>query len=349
MREKDIDLTLLFDRDNVRYFTGFRLNQAACSILAVDREGCPTYIVAQLDFERAKRECWIERIVPFPEDAPNRLSALGPLFHGAVRRVGVEKASLTLRHAEYLRGLGRTGVELVDIEGLVADLRLIKTEEELIYIRRAAEIASRVMRTILREIRPGATEAELVGLVEYLLRREGAEGASFEPFLMSGEEAAWPRRVASGKSLQRGELALLDMGAVYEGYCSDITRTFPVGEPTEKQRRIFRVTREAQEAALANIRPGVKASEVDHAAREVIEAEGLGEFFPHLTGHGVGLSIHEDPILDRGMEMELRAGMVMTVEPGVYLPGVGAARVEDMVVVTQTGYEILTDVPRDLV
>lgn len=349
MREEGLDLVLLFHRDTVRYFTGFRLNRASTSILALERDGSPTYVVAQLDFERAKRECWVERIIPFPEDTPNHLSVLSPLFRRGVRRVGVEKGSLTLRQAEYLEELAGNGVEFVDVEGMAAELRAVKTEEEITRIRRAAEIASRVMGEVLREARPGVREAELVGLVEYLLRREGAEGSSFEPFLMSGEEAAWPRRVASGKPLREGELALLDMGAVYEGYCSDITRTFAVGEVPREAERIFRVARKAQEAALAAIGPGVRAHEVDWAAREVIEAEGMGEYFPHLTGHGVGISIHEAPILDRGVDTVLSPGMVVTVEPGVYVPGVGAARVEDMVVVTETGCEVLTDVPRDLV
>ena len=349
MREADLDLVLLFGRDNVRYFTGFRLNRAASSILAVERDGKPTYIVAQLDFERAKRECWIEEVIPFPEDTPNYLTVLAPLFQRGLGRIGVEKRCLTLQQAEYVRELAGDRVELVDVEGLVAELRVVKGEQEISSIRCAAEIASRVMEEILKEVRPGVREAELVGLVEYLLRREGAEGASFEPFLMSGEEAAWPRRVASGKPLREGELALLDMGAVYEGYCSDITRTFAVGEVDRERKRIFTVACKAQEAALAAIKPGIKASEVDRAAREVIEAEGLGKYFPHLTGHGVGVSIHEAPILDRGVDMELRPGMVVTVEPGIYLPGVGAARVEDMVVVTHTGYEVLTTAPRELV
>jgi len=349
MREAGLDLVLLFDRDNVRYFTGFRLNRASSSILAVDRDGKPTYIVAQLDFERARRECWIEEVIPFPEDTPNYLKALAPLFRGRLGRIGVEKRCLTLQQAEYVRELAGDRVELVDVEGLVAKLRAVKSEEELERIRHAAGIASRVMGEVLREARPGVTEAELVGLAEYLLRREGAEGSSFEPFLMSGEEAAWPRRVASGKPLREGELALLDMGAVYEGYCSDITRTFAVGEVDRERKRVFTVALSAQEAALATIKPGVKASDVDRAARAVIEAEGLGKYFPHITGHGVGLSIHEAPILDRGVDTVLSPGMVVTVEPGVYVPGVGAARVEDMVVVTQTGCEVLTGAPRDLV
>lgn len=300
LQERKLDLVLLLDRDNLRYFTGFRLNRNATSILVVDQDGKPTYIVARLDFERATRECWIEDVISFPEDTPNYLLVLTPFFRRWIRRIGVEKRSFTLQQAEYVQELAGGRVEFVDVEDLVAKLRAVKSEEELELIRRAAGIASQVMEKILQEVRSGVAEAELVGLVEYLLRKEGAEGSSFEPFLMSGEEATWPRRVASGKLLREGELALLDMGAVYKGYCSDITRTFAVGEVSGKEKRIFRVVRMAQEAALAVIRPGVKAWEVDRAAREIIEAEGLGQFFPHLTGHGLGVSIHEAPFSTAG-------------------------------------------------
>jgi Xaa-Pro aminopeptidase len=254
-----------------------------------------------------------------------------------------------LIQAEQISRLAGDSVRFCDVRDFMVRLRLVKSEAELDRIREAAAIADRVMEEIAGEVQPGVQEQEFVGMVEYLLRREGAEGPSFEPFFMSGENAWLPQRVASRKSLREGELALLDMGAVYRGYCSDITRTFAVGEVSEEQRRIFRVAREAQAAAIEAIRPGVMASAVDRAAREVIEAAGLGSYFPHLTGHGVGVSIHEPPILDRGVDMLLEPGMVLTVEPGIYLPGVGAARVEDMVVVTGTGCELLTSAQRDLV
>lgn len=349
INQQNVDLVLFFDRDNIRYFTGFRLNRAANSILAVKRDGHLTYVVAQLDLERAKRNCWVEDIVPFPEDTPNYLSALRPLFGNKVRRVAVELDVLTVEQARQLQKLALHAFEFVDIRPLTTQLRLIKTVEELDCLRQAAVIADRVMQKLLPELRVGVTETEIVGLAEYYLRAEGAEGAAFEPFIMSGENAWLPQRVCSRKALRPGELAILDLGAQYEGYCSDLTRTVAVGELSADQRRLFRIVRLAQQAALEAIRPGVAALEVDRAAREPIEAEGLGNYFPHLTGHGVGVSIHEAPILDRGVDTVLQPRMVMTVEPGLYVPGVGGARVEDMVVVTPSGYEVLTNAPRELV
>lgn len=349
MERAGLDLILLFDRANVRYFTGFRLNRVVSSIVAVPRGRDAVYLVAQLDLERAKRDCWIERIIPFPEDTPNYLCALAPLFSSTVRKVGTERDVITLAQADYIRELAGSGCEMVDIRPLTTRLRAVKSPEEIELIRRAVEIADHAMGEVIDNIRPGVSEAEISALAECRVLREGAEGVSFEPFLVSGENGWLPQRISSRKPLQAGELALLDMGAVYDGYCSDLTRTFAVGEVDAEKRRIFRIAYTAQQAAIAAIKPGMRACDVDAVAREIIAAEGLGEYFPHLTGHGVGLSTHEPPILDRDVEMVLEPGMVVTVEPGIYLPGVGAARVEDMVLVTPTGHEVLTTTPRELV
>jgi len=349
MVERDLDLVLLFDRDNVQYFTDFQMNRAANSILAVGRDGSATYIVARLDLKRAERDCWIQDVIAFPEDTPDYLSVLKEMLDHPSRRVGVETDTVTLRQAEDLKKLAGEGLELVDVSETTQKLRVIKSPEEIAYLRQTARIADDVMEQIRREIRPGAIEAELVGKTEYLIRQASPEGPSFEPFMMSGQDAWLPRRVVSAKPLGEGDLVLLDMGVLYGGYCSDLTRTFVVGEPSDAQRRLFQVARKAQQAAAEAIRPGVTAGEVDAAARQVIEAEGWGQFFPHLTGHGVGLSIHEPPIVDKGAEMVLRPGMVTTVEPGIYLPGVGAARVEDMVLVTPSGHEMLTTANRNLI
>lgn len=348
MREEGLDLALLFARDNIRYFTGFRTNRVVSSILAVSATEGATYIVAKLDLTRARRDCWIDRIIPFPEDTPNYLDALRELLSKSTRSVGVEKDTLSLAQAEYLDKLTGNSCKLVDVRALTAKLRALKSPQEIENLRRAADIASHAMEQVQEAVRPGRREAELSSWAMYLMEQDGAEGPSFEPFFMSGENAWLPQRISSQKRLKEGELALLDMGAIYDGYCSDTTRTFAVGEVSAKQKEIFHLAREAQSAAISFIRPGVAACDVDAVARTIIEDAGYGEFFPHLTGHGVGLSIHETPIIDRGVDMLLKAGMVVTVEPGIYVPGVGAARVEDMVVVTDSGCELLTSAPRGL-
>jgi len=347
MKKQDLNLVLLFDRDNIRYFTGFRLNRVVNSILAISSTDGPTYFVANLDLNRAKRDVWIDRIVPFPEDTPSYLDALRPLFVNGIRCVGLEKDTISLEQAEYLRTLGN-GWESIDVRPFTAKMRMIKTDVELDFLRTAANIASDAMEQIRRAILPGMCECQLSSWAEYLMAQAGAEGTSFESFLMSGENSWLPQRFSSRKALVAGEMALLDMGAIVNGYCSDITRTFAVEKVSAEQRRIFEIASEAQQAAIAAVRPGVAAKEVDSAARTIIEDAGLGDFFPHLTGHGVGLSSHEEPIADRGRDTLLEPGMVLTVEPGIYVPGVGAARVEDMVVVTSSGHELLTSASREL-
>lgn len=348
MAAESVDLVLLFHRDNVRYFTGFRINKVISSILAIPQSGQPTYVVARLDMERAKRDCWISQLIVFPEDTPDFLSALDPLLRPSVKRIGVEHATITLEQAEFIKGRCAPETVLIDARPLVDCLRLIKSEAEIERLRESARIASRVMQRIQAEIRPGLIEAELAAWTEHLLVKEGAEGSSFEAFISSGANAWLPQRVPVRKPIQDGEMILLDMGGVYDGYCSDITRTLSTNGLSPDQRRLFDSVRRAYESALNAVRPGVMAGEVDAAARDLLRVEGYGEHFSHLTGHGIGLSTHEGPIVDEHVETVLEPGMVFTVEPGAYVPGVGAARIEDMVLVTETGYEMLTDAPREI-
>ena len=348
MVAESIDVALLFHRDNVRYFTGFRINKVVSSILAIPRSGPPTYIVARLDMERAKRDCWISQLIAFPEDTPDFLSALCPLLRPSVKRIGVEYATITLEEAEYIKGASASGTVLIDSQPFVDRLRLIKSEAEIERLRESARIASRVMQRIQAEIRPGLIEAELAAWTEHLLVKEGAEGSSFEAFMTSGANAWLPQRVPVRKPIQDGEMILLDMGGVYDGYCSDITRTLSTDGLLPDQRRLFDSVRRAYESALESVRPGVMAREVDAAARHLLRSDGYGEHFTHLTGHGIGLSTHEGPIVDEHVETVLEPGMVFTVEPGAYVPGIGAARIEDMVLVTEAGYEMLTDAPREI-
>jgi len=339
----------LFNPANIRYLTGFRLNNSASSILVVNHDGEVIYIIPLLDLERAKRDCWMEQIIPFPEDAPDYLWILKKILGNSPKALGIEENSITHSQVEYLKDIYDDQVEFKSIQGYLADLRAIKSEEEIEAIRKAAAIADKVMWETLKMAEDGVTEVEISAYAEYLMKLEGAEGASFEPFLMSGGNAWLPQRISSNRKLREGELILFDMGAVYQGYCSDLTRTFSLGNLDKKQRQIFEVAYKAQQAAIAAIRPGKKAEEIDRIAREVIEKEGFGKYFPHLTGHGLGLSIHEIPIIDHDIDRVLEPNMVVTVEPGIYLAGVGAARVEDMVLITETGYEVLTETKRELI
>jgi len=350
LRKKALEVAVLFDQANIRYITGFRLNRAASSILVIDSGGSLTFIVARLDYERAKQDCWInsKNIFFFPEDARDYLKVLHKPLE-KIRAIGIEEKSITHYQFSYLQKICRDNLEVKSIESDLSQLRAIKSQEEIEMIRRAAAIADEAMTKVFKIIKEGTTEREVSSYAEYVMKTEGAEGASFEPFLMSGENAWLPQRLSSEKKLREKELMILDLGAIYGGYCSDLTRTFSLGNLTRAQEKIFKVALKAEQAAIVAVKPGRKAGEIDGIAREIIEREGFGEYFSHLSGHGVGLSIHELPIIDRGVETVLRSGMVTTIEPGIYLPGVGAARIEDMVLVTDSGYEVLTRAKREVI
>lgn len=352
LSEEHIDVAILFNKAVIRYFTGFRMNTAAFSILMVDKDGRAEYIVPLLDFKRARRDCWIEdeNIHHFSEDTPDYLKALDePFKKRNPKIVGVEENTINQHQMSYLKRLCSESTDFKSIDQLLLKLRSVKTGEELEIIRKAANIADKAMGKALKKLEKGITEVEMAAFATYTMETRGAEGTSFEPFVMSGENAWLPQRISTEKKLKEGELVVFDMGAIYKGYCSDLTRTFCLGEATSKQKQIFGVAYEAQRKAIEAIKPGKKAGDIDARARKLISDRGFGEYFPHLTGHGVGIDIHEYPILDKGIETILEPNMVTTVEPGIYLPGVGAARVEDMVLITEDGSEVLTKTERNLI
>ena len=227
-------------------------------------------------------------------------------------------------------------------EGLVAGLREIKAEDELAILRRAADLGCELFAEISEHLVPGVTEAEIALWLEFEARRRGAEAMSFESIVASGRRSALPHGRASAARLPKRGFVTLDFGVVLEGYCSDMTRTVHLGRATREERAVYDAVLEAQEAGVAAVAPGVTAAAVDGAARSVLKRARLGKWFTHSTGHGVGLEIHEGPRLAATVEQVLEPGMVVTIEPGVYLPEAYGVRIEDMVLVTEDGAEVLT-------
>ena len=240
------------------------------------------------------------------------------------------------------------GTVAVPTSRVVESLRAVKDEGERDAIRKAAAIADRAFERILEELRPGRTEREIALRLEFMMREMGADGASFDIIVASGPRSALPHGVASDRVLEKGDLVTLDFGASYRGYCSDITRTVVLGEPNDAQRRIYETVREAQQAAVDAIRPGMTGKEADRVARDRIKASGYEKYFGHGTGHGLGMEVHEAPRLSPRGEEILEPGMVVTVEPGIYLPEFGGVRIEDDVIVTEDGREVLTQSPKHL-
>jgi Xaa-Pro aminopeptidase len=251
-------------------------------------------------------------------------------------------------------GLMRSGLSAKQRRGffvalerpLVSALRMVKDEDELLVMGEAAALGCDLFETMLPRIESGMTEVALAAELEYEARRRGAEGMSFETIVASGARAALPHGRATQSKLPRNGFVTLDFGVILNGYCSDMTRTVHLGRASGEERAAYDAVLEAQETAVSAVKPGATCGEVDKAARDVLMKAKLGKYFTHSTGHGVGLEIHEQPRVAGGQEVRLEAGMVITIEPGVYLPGKYGIRIEDMVAVTQDGNRVLTPVTK---
>jgi Xaa-Pro aminopeptidase len=264
-----------------------------------------------------------------------------------VGRLGFESEGVTFRTYEQLRAAAK-GIELVPVGGEVERQRWVKDPDELAALERAQGATDEAFDAVLARLRDGVSERELAFELEAEMRRAGAERSGFEPIVAFGEHAAEPHHEPTGRTLSRGDVVKMDFGGLVDGYHADMTRTVAFGEPPDRLRDVHDLVRSAQQAGIDAVRVGATGAEVDAAARSVIEAAGLGEHFTHGLGHGVGLEIHEGPRLRRGSDDALPAGAVVTVEPGVYLPGVGGVRIEDMVEVTEEGRRALPRAGKDL-
>ena len=263
-------------------------------------------------------------------------------------RLGFDPAHLT--QAEWTRVTAATGkgVQWKPLAGLVESLREIKSPAELEAMRRAAKLGSEVMGEVLSLVRPGVSELELAAQADFRMRRKGAAGPAFDTIVASGVRSALPHARPTEKCLQKNELVVIDLGVILRHYCSDLTRTIYLGRAPRRVRRWYRAVEEAQQAALQALQAGHLAGRVDRAARRVLERYRLGRFFTHSTGHGLGTEVHEGPRLGRGQKQEIRVGNVVTLEPGIYVEGVGGIRIEDDIAVHASGTEVLTSAPRGL-
>mgnify|MGYP001586179161 FL=1 len=261
-----------------------------------------------------------------------------------IKRLGFEARGLT--YAEYAKikdGLGEK-TKFLDTFNIVESLRQIKSRDELKKIRAAVDIAVSAFRFIKGYLRPGLTEPEVAGELERFIRQKGAEAGSFKIIVSSGTNSCFPHAGITKRRLCKNDMVLVDMGAEINGYKSDLTRVFFLGKITAIQRKVYQIVREAQVKAIEAIRPGVAISVVDDIARAHIAGFGYGSFFGHSLGHGIGLEVHEEPSISNKNNAIIREGMVFTVEPGVYLPGKFGIRIEDMVLVTKKGFEVLSGV-----
>jgi Xaa-Pro aminopeptidase len=338
MRERELDSLLVTNLVNVRWLCGFTGTNGACVLTSEER----LFVTDFRYVEQARDE-----VTGF-ETVRGERDLLGDLAGRLRGRAGFDDAHVTVRtHAKLSEALGE-GVELVPAGGLVEGLREVKDEGELRAIAAAAAVADEGLRAVLERGLAGRMELAVARELEQELRERGAEDPSFPAIVASGVHAALPHAQPREVEIPHGELVLIDWGARVDGYCSDCTRTFATGELPEPAAQLYELVREAQEQALHAVRAGAGASEVDGVARRLIDEAGHAEHFGHGLGHGVGLEVHEGPRLAKTAEGELAAGNVVTIEPGVYLPGEMGVRIEDLVAVTESGHEVFSSLPKGL-
>jgi Xaa-Pro aminopeptidase len=337
-----VELVVVTNLVNVRYLTGYTGSNGIALVGPETRR-------FMTDFRYVEQAA--EEVEPSFERAKasqNLLAAVAGELPESVTRIGFEDEHLTVRQHEHLRELLPARVELVGVHGLVEGLRAVKDAEELARIRAATELADAAFAQVIAGGVIGRIERELALALEVQMRERGAERVSFEPIVASGPHGALPHAGPRDTEIARGELVVFDWGAQLDGYCSDCTRTVAAGEPGDDAWSIYELVLEAQLAGLGAVRDGAVCRDVDATARAVIDGRGHREHFGHGLGHGVGLDIHEAPRLSQRAEGDLKAGNVVTVEPGVYLPGQFGVRIEDLVVVTDDGCEILTGISKEL-
>jgi len=347
LAEHRLDLLLVTHLPNIRYLCGF---SGSAGVLLVCERGATLFTDGRYRTQ-AREEVTGARVVIARKSL---LIAVSEWLSGSGGRrgkivLGIEAESMSVAMQARLAALLRSKAKLRAAPPLVERLRMVKDRDEIRLIRRAVEMGAGLFGTALKKIRPGTKEVEVAAAMEYQARRAGAEGMSFSTIIAAGKRSAVVHGHASSAAIPARGFVVCDFGVILAGYCSDRTRTVHVGRPSSEARQIYAAVLEAQQAAIATVRPGVSAGDVDSAARKVLRKSNLARYFTHSTGHGLGLEIHEAPRLAAGQSQKLEPGMVVTIEPGAYVPGKWGVRIEDVVVVTASGCEVLTPTEKQFV
>ena len=335
--EHQVDALLVTQPANVRYLSSF--SSPADGAVLVLPDGAVLLTDARYTAQAAE-----EAVIPH-EIVANRDDVIASKVAGL--RLAVESEHVTMQRFKALSD--KLGVAPTPLDGVVSRLRVVKGDHEIALLREAARLTDVAFKAVLGMMRAGVSEVEVALELERVMRSEGADGPSFETIVASGKRGAMPHGAASQKRLEDGDLVTLDFGACYRGYHADMTRTVGIGSVGDEERRMYAAVLEAQVAAVAAVRPGRTGIELDSVARDILTSHGLGERFSHSLGHGTGLQIHEDPRLSQLSPNVLEPGMIVTIEPGVYIPGFTGLRIEDLVLVTADGHEVLSHSPKELI
>ena len=348
LEEKGLDAAFIASPANIRYLSGFAGTDSYL-YLSSKRQVILTDSRYTLQAEEEGKDCEV-RTIKGERVYGVLLKEL--LEEDKVKRLGFEDGVMTWQLVKKLQEAAgdKWGEERwVSLGEELSLLRAVKDEGEIEKLARAEQIGDEAFSYILTQIKPGITELEIAAKLEYYMKSHGAQEKGFDTIAASGLHSAMPHAVPSEKVLEKGDFLTLDFGCKYQGYCSDMTRTVVIGKAGEKQKEIYKIVLEAQEAALAGLRAGMTGAEGDALARKVIEEAGYGDYFGHGLGHSVGLEIHEKPALSPKDQTILRPGIIETVEPGIYIPGLGGVRIEDMTVITENGIKNLTSSPKELI
>ena len=352
MERSGIAAVVLTSSTNLRYLTSLAYHSGERLALAVvPREGEAGFVLPAMEAERVRVASTVPfRLYPWSDAEPAEGALRRCVDELGLRgkRLAIENLSMRVFELRALEGAAG-GATLVDAAPLFNALRVVKDETELAAMREAAGLIDASLTALLPRIRPGMTEREVASAWVREILNTGSEGVAFECIVASGANGAFPHHTTGSRKLERGDLVILDGGCRHEGYASDITRTVAIGNPSEELRRIYEVVKQANAAGCAAARPGATGRSIDAAARKVITDAGYGPQFLHRTGHGLGLDVHEAPYIAADQEGVLPVGCVFTVEPGIYVQGLGGVRIEDDVVLTAGGHEVLTRSARELV
>ncbi|MGP4067760.1 M24 family metallopeptidase [Halobacillus sp. B29] len=337
----ELDGILIMSPKNRRYVSGFTGSSGVLLVTSGEALLITDFrYIAQANEQASDFEV-VEHKNPMVKEVANQVERLG------LERIGFEKDHVTYSVYEQYRK--ELKANLVPTSGIVEKLRLIKTDDEISILQAAAKIADDAFEHIQNYIKPGIREIDISNELEFFMRKQGATSSSFDIIVASGYRSALPHGVASEKEIQSGELVTLDFGALYKGYCSDITRTVAVREISDELREIYDVVLQAQLKGMEGLKSGITGKEADALTRDYIKEKGYGEYFGHSTGHGIGLDVHEGPGLSFRSDMVLEEGMVVTVEPGIYVPNVGGCRIEDDTVITSAGNNRLSTSTKELI
>lgn len=348
--EAGVDMVLITDPYNLRYYTGFRGGEGV-AVMTRDRY---VLITDSRYTEEASKESDFE-VIEFNMTRSKKSIIIALAKECGAENVGFEDDNISYQEYKMYENMfsevdfGDKHPVLKLMNSLLMKPRRVKTEEEIGFLRQAEHIGDMAFSDLLGILKPGMTELEVAAELEYRMKKHGAGGFSFDTIAASGVHSSMPHAIPTDKKIEEGDFLTLDFGCLYEGYCSDMTRTVCFGKASEEQKKIYNIVLEAQLAVLDAVKPGLVCKDVDSIARNYIREAGYGDFFGHGLGHSVGLFIHESPAFNTRDETVLEPGMVITDEPGIYLPGRFGVRIEDMILITENGYENLAHSPKELI